>query len=124
MADTYLFVLIYVANWMIFGLAFLVFINAMFDVGLRYVIYLAGSFSFASLIGMLSVFVPSGLGVREGILIFMLSQIMPVEVAIIISVSAPLVHCHRTCEHRSRVRRAASTSPGVGHLGFAGPGRG
>jgi uncharacterized membrane protein YbhN (UPF0104 family) len=62
----------------------------MFDVGLRYVIYLAGSFSFASLIGMLSVFVPSGLGVREGILIFMLSQIMPVEVAIIISVSARL----------------------------------
>ena len=88
--DTYLFVSLYVVNWMVFGLAFFVFINAIVSISGSYILYLAGAFSFASLVGMLSVFVPSGLGVREGILIFMLSRVMPLEAAIVVSIAARL----------------------------------
>jgi len=88
--QTFSFVLLYVANWLIFGLAFAVFINSIVPISFGYVVYLAGSFSLASLAGMFSVFVPSGLGVREGILMFMLSQVMPLETAIVISLAARL----------------------------------
>ena len=89
-SDTYLFVVMYVANWLVFGLAFFVFINSMLSISATYIIYLAGSFSLATLVGMFSVFVPSGLGVREGILMFMLSQVIPLEAAIVVSVAARL----------------------------------
>jgi uncharacterized membrane protein YbhN (UPF0104 family) len=89
-ADTYLFVALYVVNWLVFGVAFYVFITAIVPISASYIIYLAGSFSLASLVGMFSVFVPSGLGVREGILIFMLSQVIPLEAAIVVSVAARL----------------------------------
>lgn len=89
-AQSYSFVLLYVVNWLVFGLAFAVFINSIVSISFGYVVYLAGSFSLASLAGMFSVFVPSGLGVREGILMFMLSQVMPLETAIVISVAARL----------------------------------
>lgn len=89
-AQSYSFVLLYVANWLIFGVAFAVFINSIVSISFGYVVYLAGSFSLASLAGMFSVFVPSGLGVREGILMFMLSQVMPLETAIVISIAARL----------------------------------
>lgn len=89
-AQSYNFVLLYVANWLIFGVAFAVFINSIVSISFGYVVYLAGSFALASLAGMFSLFVPSGLGVREGILMFMLSQVMPLETAIVISVAARL----------------------------------
>jgi hypothetical protein len=88
--DTLKFVVLYILNYSILGLAFFVLIASFYDIEAGYLLYLAASFSLASLLGMLSVFVPSGLGVREGLLIFMLQQIMPVEIAIIAALVARL----------------------------------
>lgn len=87
---TYLFVGAYFLNWFVCGLAFFLLLDALHPTPPRLILYLAGSFSFASLVGMFSIFVPSGLGVREGVLIIMLSQVMPAEVAITASLGARL----------------------------------
>jgi hypothetical protein len=88
--DTVLFVLLYSVNWLVFGVAFFLFINSIYRIGTEHILYLAGAFSAASLIGMFSVFVPSGLGVREGVLILMLAPIVSVEAAIVISFASRL----------------------------------
>lgn len=88
--DTVLFVVLYSVNWLVFGLAFFLFINSIYGIGAEHILYLAGAFSAASLIGMFSVFVPSGLGVREGVLILMLAPIVSVEAAIVISFASRL----------------------------------
>jgi hypothetical protein len=74
----------------VFGWAFFLFINSIYRIGAEHILYLAGAFSAASLIGMFSVFVPSGLGVREGVLILMLAPIVSVEAAIVISFASRL----------------------------------
>lgn len=88
--DTVLFVILYSLNWLVFGFAFFLFINSIYRIGAEQILYLAGAFSAASLIGMFSVFVPSGLGVREGVLILMLAPIVSVEAAIVISFASRL----------------------------------
>jgi len=88
--DTALFVVLYSVNWLVFGVAFFLFINSIYRIGAEHILYLAGAFSAASLIGMFSVFVPSGLGVREGVLIVMLTPIVSVEAAIVISFASRL----------------------------------
>jgi uncharacterized membrane protein YbhN (UPF0104 family) len=50
--------------------------------------YLIGSLSIATVIGTFAIFIPGGLGVREGVLIWCLSLFMPSETAIIIAISA------------------------------------
>lgn len=53
-------------------------------------VYVVGSGSLASAAGMLAVFAPSGIGVREGIQLLLLSVIMPAEFALIITVTTRL----------------------------------
>jgi len=48
----------------------------------------AGTFTLASIIGMISIFAPAGLGVREGILVAVLQTSMPVELAVMVSLVA------------------------------------
>lgn len=48
----------------------------------------AGAYVLAGVIGMLSLFAPAGLGVREGILVGVLQLTMPLEVAILVSLAA------------------------------------
>lgn len=74
--------------WLIFGVAFYLFINALYAVPPQYVIYLAGSISAASLLGILAVLAPAGLGVREGFLTLLLSQIMPAPVAAVVALGS------------------------------------
>lgn len=51
------------------------------------VLFVIGTSSLASSLSMLAIFAPSGLGVREGMQIIMLSLIMPKEIALIVAVS-------------------------------------
>jgi uncharacterized membrane protein YbhN (UPF0104 family) len=79
---------LYVVNWLAFGVALYVFIRSFYPVEPGSIVYLAGAFSFAGMLGILAVFAPSGLGVREGVLALFLNQIMPTPVALIISVAS------------------------------------
>ena len=49
-------------------------------------LYVAGIYGLSCIIGILAVFAPSGLGVREGIMLLGLGLVMPKEYAVIISI--------------------------------------
>ena len=49
-------------------------------------LYLTGALAFSSILGLIALFPSSGLGVREGVLVSLLSLIMPGAVAVILSV--------------------------------------
>jgi len=54
------------------GLGLFVVLNAFEDVSFRYYLTITGTYYAAGLIGMLAVFAPSGIGVREGVLLLAL----------------------------------------------------
>jgi len=63
----------YFASWFGFGTAFWLFISAFTgDFALSSWIVVAGGFSAAYIVGLLAIFVPGGLGVREGLLVLFL----------------------------------------------------
>lgn len=79
------FVGMYTLNWFVMGAGFFLLTGAIYSVEPRSVIYLSGAFSVASLAGILSVFAPSGLGVREGVLAVALAPVLPTSVGVIIA---------------------------------------
>lgn len=72
--------------WAIGGVGFYLFIDAVFSVSAYQILFLTGALAFSSTLGLIAVFTPSGLGVREGVLVYLLSYIMPGSVAVILSV--------------------------------------
>lgn len=54
-------------------------------------LFVASVGNLAGVLGMMAVFVPSGLGVREGVQLILLSTIMPVEMALVVTVVTRLL---------------------------------
>jgi uncharacterized membrane protein YbhN (UPF0104 family) len=79
---------LYVLNWLVFGVALYVFVRSFYDLELSSILYLTGAISLAGMIGILAVFAPSGLGVREGILAILLDRVMPTAVALVVSIAS------------------------------------
>lgn len=79
--------LFYLANWLIIGIAFYLYVNAITPLGKEYIFYCIAAYSLAVVGGLAVLFVPAGIGVREGILIFFLQALMPLGVATIIAFS-------------------------------------
>jgi uncharacterized membrane protein YbhN (UPF0104 family) len=52
----------------------------------KYIIFLTGALAISSTLGLIAIFAPSGLGVREGALVYLLSFMMATPVAVIISI--------------------------------------
>jgi uncharacterized membrane protein YbhN (UPF0104 family) len=88
--DVIIYILTYSVSWLLFGLAFLVFIKAMAQASFDMYPGITGAFAFAFNIGFLALFVPGGIGVREGILVLLLSSVFPVPIATLISLVARL----------------------------------
>lgn len=63
----------YLVCWSIFGLAFWFFVNSLTPISFDCYLSLTAIFAVAIIIGFLSVFTPGGIGVREGILILLLT---------------------------------------------------
>jgi uncharacterized membrane protein YbhN (UPF0104 family) len=78
--------LISVLSWAVAGVGFYFFVKSLYPISSSHVLFLAGSLSFASLLGLIAIFAPIGLGVREGILVYFLSYLMPSSVAVVISI--------------------------------------
>lgn len=70
------------------GIAFYFFVNAICYVSLNNILGLTGSLAIAGALGTLSVFSPSGLGVREGILALLLTNYVISPMAVLISLLA------------------------------------
>ena len=75
-----------VLSWLVGGVGFYLFVDSVFPVSSEYSLFLTGALAMSSTLGLLALFAPSGLGVREGVLVSLLSLIMPSAVAVILSV--------------------------------------
>lgn len=72
------------------GIGFVLIARSFLDVAASAYLPLAAIYVLAGAIGILAVFVPSGLGVRESVIVLLASRYMPVEQAIVLSLLARL----------------------------------
>ncbi len=81
----------YVGVWILYGIAFLFFTLSFvkFPVGKSYVI--VSVFILSHILGFLSMITPGGIGVREGILTYLLNFHFPISIAIVVSISSRLL---------------------------------
>ena len=78
--------MICVLSWIVGGIGFYLFVQSVFSVSPSHILFLTGALAFSSTLGLIALFAPSGLGVREGVLVYLLSYLMPGSVAVVISV--------------------------------------
>jgi uncharacterized membrane protein YbhN (UPF0104 family) len=88
--DVIIYFLSYSLSWLLFGLAFLIFVKSMAQASFDMYPTLTGAFAFSLNIGFLAIFVPGGIGVREGILVFLLTPFFPLPVSTLISLLSRL----------------------------------
>ena len=79
-----LFLVVHLVN----GAGFYLLVTSVTSYSPRYLPLAAGAFALAGIVGMVSVFAPAGIGVREGILVAVLQTTMPIELAILVSLIA------------------------------------
>ncbi|MCK4694331.1 MAG: flippase-like domain-containing protein, partial [Candidatus Cloacimonetes bacterium] len=84
------YVILYSIGMITTGIAFFLFIRSITPLSIEYLIPTIGIFNFAGIIGLLAIFVPAGLGVREGIIVLLLQAYMPLEIVIFISILSRL----------------------------------
>lgn len=89
--DTLLFQLAFVVPRIINGVGFVLLAASIAPIGPEDWLPLAATYAFAGAIGILAVFVPSGLGVREAVIVIFASQFLSLPDAIILSLLARLV---------------------------------
>ena len=84
-------VLLFVGNWLIVGFGFYILTKSIYPaVGLNELLFCAGIWGVSAIMGILAIFAPSGLGVREGIIMAGLMLIMPEGDAAVVSVVSRL----------------------------------
>ena len=83
-------VLLFILNWLVAGTGFYLLVHAIYPVPFSQWLYVGGIYGLSTIIGILALFAPSGLGVREGILTAGLLLIMPEEYALSISLISRL----------------------------------
>lgn len=77
----------YLINWQMFGLGFFLLLNSVYPVPIEDVAFVVGAMSVATVAGILALVVPSGLGVREGLLALLLAAIIPAPVAALVALA-------------------------------------
>lgn len=77
----------YLFAWLIIGIGFYMLISSFTDISYTKIPILAGSLSLAGTIGIISFIAPGGIGVREGILALLLSNIISTPMAILSSLA-------------------------------------
>lgn len=81
-------VFLFILNWILVGSGFYLLVCSVYPISPHQLLYVAGVFGLAVMVGMVTFFAPSGLGVREGLIVVGLGVIMPNEQAVIISLLA------------------------------------
>jgi uncharacterized membrane protein YbhN (UPF0104 family) len=79
--------LLYIVGTLITGISYFFIAQAVYaDLQWSDLLYVIGASSVASAVSLLAVFAPGGIGVREGVQVLFFSALMPVEIAVIVSV--------------------------------------
>jgi uncharacterized membrane protein YbhN (UPF0104 family) len=68
------------------GVGFYLFVDSVYPVAPQYILFLTGALAISNTIGLVALFAPAGLGVREGALVYILSLVMVAPIAVIISI--------------------------------------
>ena len=89
-ASVLLATLQYILAFLMLGVGLCFFMASFYEVQIEHFLYITGSVALAGLIGQFALFVPSGLGVREGVLVLMLSRLMPHPMAGLVSILSRL----------------------------------
>jgi len=84
------FIIMYMANNILLGFGFYLFINSIIYIPISKLPYLILCINLSGLLGMLAIFSPAGLGARESSIIFLLTKIMSVTIASVISIISRL----------------------------------
>jgi hypothetical protein len=79
---------IQILAWLVFGVSFSFFVQAIAPGANLSPVAATGIFSASWLVGYLSVLTPAGIGVREAVLVVLLSRWMPAEVATLVSLGS------------------------------------
>lgn len=74
-------VFLFSVNWLLLGVGFYFLIASLIEIPFSLMPYLTGSFALAGVIGLLVIFAPSGIGVREGVMTASLARALPLGVA-------------------------------------------
>jgi len=82
-----IFFILYIGVWMIYSLAFYVFVNSITQLESVSIIHFFTILPLCWVVGYIMIFAPGGIGVREGMLIVILSEFLPSEVALVIALS-------------------------------------
>ena len=82
--------LFYILIWGVYGLAFFFFVNSVYPVSYLHFPEFVCIFSASYVIGLLAIFVPAGIGVRETLLTTFLSLLIPVHFATVVALLARL----------------------------------
>lgn len=83
--------LLYIIGALLSGTALFFIAKAVYPpLGYDNLLYVLGVSNLAGALGMLAIFAPSGIGVREGILLALLSVVMPAEYALLVTVTSRL----------------------------------
>ena len=82
------FIFLFSINWLLFALSFFVFINAFIPLSFQSFFFTTAAVVISGLIGFVAIFVPAGLGVREGVLSVSLAMVIPEFFAGIISLAS------------------------------------
>jgi glycosyltransferase 2 family protein len=88
--QVWVIVLRYIVVWLLYGLAFAALVRGLTVYDIGWTPYVIASFALAYEAGYLSMLTPSGLGVREGIIVLLLSAFLPPPVAAVVSIIARL----------------------------------
>lgn len=78
-----LFVTMYVFVGLFYGLSLFLVLNALSPVGFKYYLAITGTFWAAALVGIAAIFAPSGIGIREGVLMLVLPAFVPEPTVIV-----------------------------------------
>ncbi len=75
-----------VLSWVVGGVGFYFFVDSVSPVAPQYILFLTGALAISSTLGLVAIFAPGGLGVREGALVYLLSLMMATPTAVIVSI--------------------------------------
>ncbi len=75
-----------IISWIVGGVGFYLLVDSVYSVAPQYILFLTGALAISSTVGLIALFAPSGLGVREGVLVYLLSFMMATPVAVIVSI--------------------------------------
>jgi hypothetical protein len=73
------------------GLGLFSILRSLYDISFAHYLTITGSYYAASIAGLIAIFAPGGLGVREGILFLILPVLVPKEIAIVSAIVMRLV---------------------------------